>query len=208
MQCRFLTSILLVASVLMWASCSSMQDKADPNRLPDGRIGASYQDFLNRSDYRDTRDVWYHDERIEKANTENSKIVVRLGAQRGALYVNDEIAMDSPVCTGRSSYETPRGSFRIIEKVRDYRSRSYGSVYNASGDRVNSDATSSSPVPSGGKFVGASMPLWMRIKDGYGLHVGRVLRDADSHGCVRIPQEACSYLFEKCGEGTRVVIED
>lgn len=185
-----------------------MQDKADPNRLPDGRIGASYQDFLNRSDYRDTRDVWYHDERIGKANTENSKIIIRLGVQRGTLLVDDQIAMDFPVCTGRSSFETPRGSFRIIEKVEDYRSRSYGSVYDASGERVNSDATPSSPVPAGGKFVGAAMPLWMRIKDGYGLHVGRVLRDADSHGCVRIPQEACSYLFEKCGEGTRVIIKD
>ena len=155
-----------------------------------------------------TRDVWYHDARISQAGTKNSKIVIHLKNQRGVLWVDDQVAMDFPVCTGRSTHETPRGRFTIIQKDEDYRSRSYGSVFDVSGKCVNSDATSSSPVPRGGKFIGAKMPLWMRIHGGIGLHVGTVYRDANSHGCIRVPVEACRILFDKCGLGTAVVVQE
>ena len=124
------------------------------------------------------------------------------------LWVDDQVAMDFPVCTGRSTHETPQGRFTIIQKDEDYRSRSYGSVFDVSGKCVNSDATSSSPVPRGGKFIGAKMPLWMRIHGGIGLHVGTVYRDANSHGCIRVPVEACRILFDKCGLGTAVVVQE
>ena len=80
--------------------------------------------------------------------------VIHLKDQRGVLWVDGKPAMDFPVCTGKSAHETPRGKFSIIQKDADYRSRSYGSVFDASGLCVNSDATSSSRVPSGGKFIG------------------------------------------------------
>ena len=63
-------------------------------------------------------------------------------------------------------------------------------------------------VPRGGKFIGAKMPLWMRIHGGIGLHVGTVYRDANSHGCIRVPVEACRILFDKCGLGTAVVVQE
>ena len=87
-------------------------------------------------------------------------------------WVDGKPAMNFPVCTGKSAHETPRGKFSIIQKDADYRSRSYGSVFDASGLCVNSDATSSSRVPPGGKFIGAKMPLWMRIHGGVRLQGG------------------------------------
>lgn len=63
-------------------------------------------------------------------------------------------------------------------------------------------------VPPGGKFIGAKMPLWMRIHGGIGLHVGTVYRDANSHGCIRVPVEACRILFDKCGLGTAVIVQE
>lgn len=124
------------------------------------------------------------------------------------LWVDDQVAMDFPVCTGRSTHETPRGRFTIIQKDEDYRSRSYGSVFDVSGKCVNSDATSSSPVPRGGKFIGAKMPLWMRIHGGIGLHVGTVYRmpiPTDAFGCL---WRAGRILFDKCGLGTAVVVQE
>ena len=176
--------------------------------MKDGRYASSYEAFVADSQYRFTRDIWYHDERIQQARTRNSKIVIHLKDQRGVLWVDGKPAMDFPVCTGKSAHETPRGKFSIIQKDADYRSRSYGSVFDASGLCLNSDATSSSRVPSGGKFIGAKMPLWMRIHGGIGLHVGTVYRDANSHGCIRVPVEACRILFDKCGLGTTVIVQE
>ena len=173
----------------------------------DGRAPATYTDFKNSPDYRITRDVWYHDERLASATPKNSVIRINLDNQRGTLWVDDRIAMDYPVSTGRSRFKTPKGSFAIQEKKEDYRSRTYGTVFNSAGKVVNGDATSSSPVPSGGKFVGTKMPLWMRIHGGYGLHIGVVYRDASSHGCIRVPKEPCRILFAKAGVGTKVVVE-
>lgn len=203
---RTLSILLLLVSVsLGLVSCS--QTPEGPPRLPDGRVIATYDDFTNRADYRDTRDVWYSDDRIAAANTGNSKIVIYLDRQRGKLYVNNEIAMDFPVCTGKHGHQTPRGTYRIIQKKEHHRSGSYGSVYDANGNMHVADATPGTRVPKGGKYVPASMPLWMRIHGGYGLHVGRVYRDAASHGCIRVPEEPCTILFDKCGLGTTVQIK-
>lgn len=193
---------------LLLSGCSSNVTPNGKPLLKDGRYASSYEAFVADPQYRDTRDVWYQDARINQATPRNSKIVVHLKDQRGVLWVDGHVAMDFPVCTGKSTHETPRGKFSIIQKVEDYRSRSYGSVFDASGTCVNSDATASSPVPKGGKFIGAKMPLWMRIHGGVGLHVGRVYRDADSHGCIRVPVESCRILFDKCGTGTPVIIQE
>lgn len=143
-----ITLLLFLCVSVLLAGCSSFT-KA-PNGRPlmkDGRYASSYNAFVADPNYRHTRDVWYHDARISQAGTKNSKIVIHLKNQRGVLWVDDQVAMDFPVCTGRSTHETPRGRFTIIQKDEDYRSRSYGSVFDVSGKCVNSDATSSSPVP-------------------------------------------------------------
>lgn len=135
--------------------------------------------------------------------------MIHLKDQRGVLWVNGQPAMNFPVCTGRSTHETPRGKFSIIQKDADYRSRSYGSVFDASGLCVNSDATSSSRVPSGGKFIGAKMPLWMRIHGGIGLHGGH---GVPGRQFPRVHPGACGghgrILFDKCGMGTTVVVQE
>lgn len=204
MRRMFYHLMLLGAGAAFLSSCSSTPKEND--KLPDGRLLASYENFLNRADYRDTGDIWYNDARIEKAGRKNTRILIKLEDQRGHLLVEGKEAMDFPVCTGKDTHETPRGSFTIIEKKEKYRSHSYGSVYDSEGNIVVADATPGTKVPKGGKYVGSSMPLWMRLRGGVGMHVGRVYRDAASHGCIRIPPEACSILFEKCPNGTPVRI--
>lgn len=204
MRRMFFPFLLLCAGVVVLSSCSSTLK--DNDRLPDGRLLANHENFLSRADYRDTGDIWYNDARIEKAGRKNAQILIKLGDQRGHLLVEGKEAMDFPVCTGKDTHETPRGRFTIIEKQRKYRSHSYGSVYDSDGKIAVADATPGTKVPAGGEYVGASMPLWMRLRGGVGMHVGRVYRDAASHGCIRIPPEACTILFDKCPEGTPVRI--
>ncbi len=41
--------------------------------------------FVADPQYRFTRDIWYHDERIQQARTRNSRIVIHLNDQRGRV---------------------------------------------------------------------------------------------------------------------------
>lgn len=121
----------------------------------------------------------------------------------------DEVAMDYPVSTGRSKYPTPSGEYRIVEKMKDKRSNLYGKIYGANGSLVNGDANMrEDKVPEGGKYVGASMPYWMRFTwDGIGHHVGRVPRYPASHGCIRGQRSIMPTVYSKVKVGTPVTIQ-
>lgn len=117
--------------------------------------------------------------------------------------------MDYPVATGQSKFPTPTGNYRVLEKIEDgKRSNTYGKIYDAEGTVVKSNADSRiDPIPEGGKYVGASMPYWMRITwDGVGMHKGSVPRYPVSHGCIRTYKKAVLTVFNKVQIGTRVTI--
>ena len=146
---------------------------------------------------------------LAQYSPKNSRVEFLLKEQRGRLYINDTIAMDFPICSGRvGGSETPKGRFRVTEKIREHRSNRYGVFMSKDGSRVVERGVSSDDVPpEGAVFEGADMPYWMRFNGPIGMHVGKVRRDSDSHGCVRIPEEACSILFEKLEVGSRVIVK-
>lgn len=186
--------ILALSLVALGSSCSTTQQQAksgfQPRKdlTPDGRLEGTWQGFIADPSYRTTRDVWYHDGRIAAATKKNTRTVILTEEQRGRLFVNGEIAMDFPVCTGTKGHRTPQGTYSISQKEEFHRSTLYG-------DKVN------------GKFVGTAMPFWMRFNGAIGMHVGPVFRDEDSHGCVRIPPEPCKILFNKLGTGSKVSVQ-
>lgn len=169
----------------------------------------SFTDFVNSPTYRGSRDIW-RGGAIQLYDPAHSRVEVLLKEQRGRLYIQNRIAMDFPLCSGRvGGSETPTGTFRISQKCREeYRSNLYGSFVNPATDAVVKSGVSSSDVPPAGTvFKGAEMPYWMRFNGAIGMHVGSVHRDAASHGCVRVPVEACSILFEKLGVGSVVIVK-
>ncbi len=171
------------------------------------RLAYTYEAFISSPDYRSSRDMW-RGRALEQYAPKQSRVEVLLNEQRGRLYIKGQIAMDFPICSGRvGGYETPRGTFRISQKVREYRSNRYGSYVNAKGDFVAGGAEAGKPGPAGTHFKGASMPYWMRFNGAIGMHVGAVHRDGESHGCVRVPEEACSILFNKLAVGSVVVVK-
>lgn len=168
-----------------------------------------FDEFVRSPGYRQSRDIW-RGPAVNLYNPSQSYVEVLLHEQRGRLYIEGRIAMDFPLCSGQpGGMETPKGSFRITQKVeKDYRSNLYGSFVDASTGRVVKGGVSSADsAPPGTVFKGAEMPYWMRFNGAIGLHVGNVYRNEDSHGCVRVPVEACSILFEKLAIGSRVVVK-
>jgi len=153
----------------------------------------------------------YRDEiLVAKAAEGNAAVEIALREQRGLLLVNEAIAMDFAVATGRSSHPTPKGSYKILEKKKAHSSNLYGRIVGGDGSTVVGDAdTRDHAVPSGGRFVGAPLPYWMRMTTtGVGMHVGHVPghRPA-SHGCIRLRRETANELFALLPVGTPVKVD-
>ena len=116
----------------------------------------------------------------------------------------------STVASGVHQFPTPIGYFAVTEKVADKQSNLYGRIYDGDGRLVNADArVGRDPIPSGGRFVGADMPYFMRpTNDGIGMHGGNIPVPGSpaSHGCIRLPYALAPILFRHVGVGTPVRI--
>jgi lipoprotein-anchoring transpeptidase ErfK/SrfK len=135
---------------------------------------------------------------------------ISLAEQKARIYkANQEVGW-TYVATGVSGHRTPTGSFHILEKKADKRSNLWGVVVDADGDTIISNARNGrTRVPSGGNFVGASMPNWMRLtSSGIGMHGGLIPNPGSpaSHGCVRLPYAMARHLFAALPAGTPVTI--
>jgi lipoprotein-anchoring transpeptidase ErfK/SrfK len=108
------------------------------------------------------------------------RVVVDLQRQRAFLLVGGEVAIDTPISSGKTSTPTRTGEFRITERVRSNKvSNRYHVV----------------------------MPYWMRLGTmPIGLHAGHLPGYAASHGCIRLPKEVAAELFDATRAGTVVVI--
>ena len=208
--------LILTSLALLLAACSTPESRlrsmyAEGDRLEQEargkKLAFTYEAFVASPDYRHSRDIW-RGAAIEQTAPQDSRVEILLKEQRGRLYIHGKIAMDFPICSGRvGGHETPRGSFRISQKVREYRSNRYGSYMDAQGKFVQGGAEAGKPGPKGTHFEGADMPYWMRFNGAVGMHVGNVHREGQSHGCVRVPEEACSILFDKLAVGSQVIVK-
>ncbi len=201
------------AAALLFTACSSSYERmvAEGARLEEEargkRVAFTYEAFVASADYRTSRDIW-RGRAIELYDPQHSRVEILLREQRGRLYIREQIAMDFPICSGRvGGSETPKGSFRISQKEKEYRSNRYGFYMDADGNYVQSGAVAGKAGPAGTTFKGSRMPYWMRFNGAIGLHVGDVHREGDSHGCVRVPEEACSILFDKLAVGSAVIVK-
>lgn len=188
-----LRTFLLLAA-LMLASCASPQveirrgEAVKPGQHPDRPLFE-----------------WHGDELTGPVS-----ISISLAEQKASIYRGGDKAGWTYVATGTASHPSPRGTFAVQEKIVDKRSNKYGVIVDADGDVIDSDATAGrGSIPSGGRFVGASMPYWMRITSwGVGMHAGPIPNPGSpaSHGCIRLPHEMARTLFTLVKIGTPVTI--
>jgi len=152
---------------------------------------------------------------LEKAMGENLSVVIMLGKQRAYLKVDNEIAIDSPVSTGKRVGMTPPGNYIVVQKNKDHRSTLYGSFIDAEGRTVRSGVSARRDLaPPGTSFVGAPMKWFMRLgKDpmdysAMGMHAGDLPGYPASHGCIRLPAQIARTIFLKAPVGMPVCITE
>jgi lipoprotein-anchoring transpeptidase ErfK/SrfK len=148
---------------------------------------------------------------LERATPDNVSIYVSLSKQRVYFRVYDEVAVDSPVSSGKRAGMTPAGSYTIMEKDADHRSNVYGDFVNPRTGRVVRAGVSTriDSAPSGTVYRGAPMRWFMRLTaNGVGMHTGILPGYPASHGCVRLPEEIARLFYDRVQIGTPVTIGD
>jgi len=118
----------------------------------------------------------------EKASGGALEIRIVMPRQTAYVYRGDSLIGIAGISTGKPGYETPAGSYTILQKKRDHVSNIY---------------------PDG------EMPFMQRLTwGGVALHGGLNPGYPASHGCIRFPHEFAEILFGATRIGTRVVVLD
>ena len=136
-------------------------------------------------------------------------VVIDLSEQKARILRGERECGWTYVATGKPGFGTPSGSFRILEKSRYKTSNTWGKIVAGNGRTIDGDARRGREgVPAGGRFVGASMPYWMRIHGGIGMHAGPIPNPGSpaSHGCIRLPRGMAELLFTTAAVGTPVKV--
>ena len=206
----------VLALLFALTSCSKNDNSVDANGVSkkpfvNPHKPGTYEHFTAEPSYPKSYSIYKNSELYSQTHSDNSQIILDTSKQRAMLMNGDQVVMDYPISSGRSSHPTPKGRFVILEKIVDKSSNRYGRIYDAEGNVVNSDGDAfTDTIPEGGKFVGAPMRYWMRLTwDGVGHHIGPIpsSRRAVSHGCIRGYHKAMPDVFAKVKIGTSVTIQ-
>jgi lipoprotein-anchoring transpeptidase ErfK/SrfK len=108
------------------------------------------------------------------------KVVVSLPQQKAYVFDDGDLIATSPVSTGKKGYETPVGTFRILQKKVHHRSNRYSN---------------------------APMPYMQRLTwQGVALHAGSLPGYPASHGCIRLPRSFAKKLYKLTDYSTAVTV--
>jgi lipoprotein-anchoring transpeptidase ErfK/SrfK len=143
---------------------------------------------------------------VSSAAASQTKVIINLSEQRAYLVEQGRVTLVSPIASGKPGWSTPTGNFSIFNKDIDHRSRSFGSVIDADGRVVNSNATPNSRVPRGCHYCSAPMPYFMEFSPAVGMYAGYLPGYPASHGCVRMPRDFAELFFERVHTGTPVTV--
>ena len=144
---------------------------------------------------------------LERVTPANAHVLVSLSKQRAYLLVGNEIAIDTPISSGKAAGMTPTGSFHVQEKDEDHRSNLYGNFVDSKGRVVRAGVSGRiDSAPSGTHFEGCPMYYFMRISEGVGMHVGILPGYPASHGCIRMPAEIAPMFYQRVKIGTPVEV--
>ncbi|MDQ2868443.1 MAG: L,D-transpeptidase family protein [Verrucomicrobiota bacterium] len=136
-------------------------------------------------------------------------IKISLGEQRAYFYKGGQLVGISQLSTGREGKNTPPGKYKIINKDIGHASSLYGDYVDAAGNVVMPNIElGKDPKPPGAHYKGASMPFYMQIAPGFGLHAGYLPGYAASHGCIRMPEFMAENFFKSVSPGTPVMITE
>jgi hypothetical protein len=197
----FLQAILSVGLVLLVAGCGEDPRYSGNTQYIGGGLYGSEQ---GGGAPRDTVSYWDGDQA-----SGSPSIKISLGEQRAYFYKGGQLVGVSQLSTGREGRNTPYGHFSVTQKDKNHASNLYGDYVDSAGTVVvpNVDVKKD-PKPPGTHFKGASMPYYMQIAPGFGLHAGYLPGYPASHGCIRMPEFMAEDFFRSVSVGTPVTITD
>ncbi len=143
-----------------------------------------------------------------RATPENTRLVVNLATQRAQLMLGAEVAVDTPISSGKRGAPTPAGAFTVLEKIKGHQSATYGSFVDKRGRTVRSGISMKlDAAPAGTHYVADPMPYFCRFTTtGFGIHGGSLPGYPADHGGIRVPEEVARIIFEKVRTGTPIEI--
>ncbi|CAA6826481.1 MAG: Miscellaneous hypothetical/partial homology [uncultured Sulfurovum sp.] len=178
-----------------------------------------YSQFKKRTNLRKSYKVYKNKALLKRVKQGNTKVKVDLSEQRVKLYVDNKVALCSPCTTGAKrklepntkiyrDQRTPRGTFKIKEKIRNKRSTIFGGYFKGKKKVYHGDKRKFRGSKKGLRYEGALLKNWMRITgSGIGLHASKyVKRYPASNGCIRLPEHVAKTLYKNVGRGTKVYI--
>jgi len=135
-------------------------------------------------------------------------MVINLSKQTASFFKGQKLVGVSAISSGREGFGTPAGNYTIIQKNIDHRSNLYGDFVDGSGTVVVKNVGIKKDIPPAGtKFLGASMPFFMRMNNaGVGMHQGFLPGVPDSHGCIRMPEKMVKVFWATAPLGTPVTV--
>ena len=145
---------------------------------------------------------------LAQMTPENASVLVSLSKQRAYVYAGNQLAIDTPISSGKQAGFTPTGHFSIIQKDPNHRSNIYGNFVDSRGRVVRAGVSSRiDTAPSGTRYEGAPMFYFMRLtNEGVGMHVGILPGYPASHGCIRMPAEIAPQIYVRVKLGTPVQV--
>lgn len=125
-----------------------------------------------------------------------TRLQIRLSERRVYVYQRDQVQTSFPVAIGRAGWETPVGSYRVLQKIKDpaWEHPFTGEVVPPGADN-----------PLGTRWIG----FWTDGKNFIGFH-GTPNEESvgtpASHGCIRMYDRDVTKLFEMVRLGTPVEV--
>ena len=100
----------------------------------------SYTEFKKNVNLRKSFAIYQDKKLLSRANGKNTQLKIDISEQRTRLYVDGKVALCSPCTTGAKrklepntgiirNQSTPKGTFKIKEKIADKRSTIFGKMY-------------------------------------------------------------------------------
>ena len=144
---------------------------------------------------------------LANPNREPISIRVSLAQQKAFLYVGNQLAIESPISSGKRTGWTPVGSFTILAKEPNHASTIYGNFVDGGGRIVREGICSrTESAPSGTHYEGAPMRCFMPVNNKVGFHAGYLPGYPASHGCIRMPEAMAKLFYENTPLKTPVTI--
>ncbi|MBW4638798.1 MAG: L,D-transpeptidase [Gloeocapsa sp. UFS-A4-WI-NPMV-4B04] len=130
-------------------------------------------------------------------STQDTRLVIKLRDRRVYVYRNDQLKTSYPIAVGKAGWETPKGSFKVIEMQQNpaWQHPWKGTIIPPGPEN-----------PLGARWIG----FWTDGKNLIGFHgtpQESLVGQAVSHGCIRMRNKDVLALYAQVSVGTPVTVE-